>query len=81
MHIKFNRVNYMFTEVTQEFIVYFRKECIEEGYSALYVLRNLKGGIAKFKKSYAEFPELKEMYDQYLERKRSKPSFGYRNLR
>ena len=72
--------NYQFQEVTREFVDYFRRECIEGGFSALYTCRKLKGGIGKLKRNFETFPELKIMHDEYLARKRSKPSLGYHNL-
>jgi hypothetical protein len=80
MNIRGNRIQHQFQDVTKEFVEYFRKECIEEGYSAIYVCRKLKGGIQKLKRGFNEFPELKVMHEEYISRKRHKPSFGYRNI-
>ncbi len=52
----------------EPFIVQLRKE-LEEGHSWNYVCRTIVGEVERVKRYYVKYPELKELHDNYINRK------------
>lgn len=64
--------SYEFKEVCPEFIRSLYKEVVIENWSLGYGCRKLRGGIPAIKRNFKTYPELKEIFTIYLERKKKK---------
>jgi hypothetical protein len=60
--------NRKFNKVCPEFVSQFRED-LRDGWSIGYACRTVPNELCAVKRAFNEFPELKELYDDYMSKK------------